>query len=490
VAVGLARRGSERAYSAVPSPPDLADALHVLAQLPGDVGLRLRCEPGELRRLELVTWAYGLDDRVDLRASAGPSATWTGDPRRASFQPGLTLAEAVEGRWPPGEGSWVGGGHDEVLTGHRIAVVSNLPAHYRIPLFAGLARRLERVGASMRVFFLRSSAGRRTWMEPGERLEFDYEVLAGVDLPVRRRPPRLPWGLTAALRRFDPTIAVSAGFSPAVSGRVQRYSRRTGIPFGVWSGETPALAARLSRGRRAQRQRLIRAADFGIAYGTQAASYLASLSPELPVTIGRNTSVLGTEAATHTRELGPVEMLAVGDLASARKGADVLAEALRAVPDRGCRLTIVGEGKLRRSLEREAADDARIRFAGALPPDAVAELLGRSDVFLFPSRSEVFGLVLVEAMSRGLATAVSSSVGAVADIAAPGRNCLLVHGHESSVWAEAIARLVRDAKLRASLGAAARRTIERRWTMEHAVEGSLAGLRLGARVASEEGLRR
>jgi glycosyltransferase involved in cell wall biosynthesis len=487
VAVGQARPSAERAGPGTSSPPDLADALHALAQLPEDVGLELRCDERALRRLELVAWAYGLEGRADLRAATGSSATWLRGAERIPRVPSLTIAEEVEGLWPAGCESSLDGGDDEVLAGHRIAVVSNLPAHYRIPLFAGLSRRLEAVGASLRVLFLRSSAGRRTWLHPEERFGFDHEILGGIDLPVRRRPPRLPLGLTASLRRFRPTLAVAAGFSPAVSGRVQRYARKAGIPFGVWSGETAALAARHPRVRQAQRRRLTEAADFGIAYGALAARYLASLAPRLPVAVGRNTSVLGTSEAARTAGGRPVELLAVGDLTSARKGADVLVSALRAVADQDCRLTVVGGGRVRKALEREAAGDARIRFTGSLPPPAVRDLLDASDVFLFPSREDVFGLVLVEAMSRGLAIGVSSAVGAVPDVAVPGRNCLVVDGHDPPVWAEAIAGLAGDPELRVELGNAAVRTIARRWTMDHAVEGSLAGLRLGARLALEGG---
>lgn len=466
------------------SPHGLAEALHALAQLPDDVSLQLGCDEAEMRRLELLTWAYGLDGRVELRPVASSCATWMRGAERIPYDPGLTVAETVEGLWPPGCESWLGGGDDHVLEGHRVALVSNLPAQYRIPLFAGLSRRLQAAGGSLRVLFLRSSAGSRTWLDSEDELDFEHEVVPGVDLPVRRRPPRLPLGLGAALRRYRPTIAVSAGLSPVVSGRVERYARAAGIPFGLWSGETATLAAGQPWVRRRQRQRLIGRADFAIAYGAAAARYLAGLAPQLPVTVARNTSVLAAGVPPRRPPGQTVELLTVGDLSSRRKGVDVLVEALRAVPQESCRLTVVGDGKVRKTLERAAAGDARVRFVGALPPAGVRAALGESDVFLFASRADVFGLVLVEAMSRGLAIGVSSAVGAVQDVAVPGLNCLVIGSHEPTHWVDAIARFAADADLRADLGEAALRTIARRWTMDHAVEGSLAGLRLGARLAA------
>lgn len=484
MAVGQARAGADRAGVTRASPHGLAEALHTVAQLPGDVGLELGCDVEEVRRLELMRWAYGLDGRVELRPASTSRATWMRGAERIRYDPGMTIAETVESLWPRDCESWLGCGDDQVLDGHRVAVVSNLPAHYRIPLFAGLARRVEAAGGSLRILFLRGSAGRRTWLNSEEGLDFEHEVVPGVDLPVRRRPPRLPLGLGAALRRYRPTIAVSAGLSPVVSGRVQRYAGAAGIPFGLWSGETATLAARQPWARRRQRQRLVEKTDFAIAYGTLAARYLASLARQLPVVVGRNTSVRETAASERPTRGGTVELLTVGDLTSARKGVDVLLDALRTVPEVSCRLTVVGDGKARTGLEREADGDARVRFVGALPPSGVRAALGESDVFLFPSRADVFGLALVEAMSQGLTVAVSSAVGAVPDVAVPGRNCLVIDSHEPTHWADAIARFVEDAELRAHLGEAGRRTIARRWTMDHSVEGTLAGLRLGARLAA------
>jgi glycosyltransferase involved in cell wall biosynthesis len=395
------------------------------------------------------------------------------------------MAETVEALWPSDVASWLGSGDDHVLEGHRVTVVTNLPTQYRIPLFARIAHRLDAAGGSLRVLFLRSSAGSRTWLDPEEWLDFEHEFVPGLDLPVRRRPPRLPLGLEAALRRSRPTIAVSAGLSPVVSGTAQRYARKAGIPFGLWSGETPALAARQPWARRRQRQRLVDRADFAITYGVLAARYVATLAPQLPVTLGRNTSVLGPAVRARRHPRRTVELITVGDLTSRRKGVDVLIEALGTVPQDSCRLTVVGDGRQRTRLERQAAADARVRFVGALRPAGVRGALDESDVLLFPSRADVFGLVLVEAMSRGLAVGVSSAVGAVPDVALPGQNCLVIDGSEPHAWAEAISRLVCSPKLSADLGDAASGTIARRWTIDHAVEGSLAGLRLAARLGTD-----
>ena len=63
---------------------------------------------------------------------------------------------------------------------------------------------------------------------------------------------------------------------------------------------------------------------------------------------------------------------------------------------------IVGDGPARRALE-EAYPDAV--FLGALEGEALAAVYASADVFVFPSRTDTFGLVLLEALASGLPVA-------------------------------------------------------------------------------------
>ncbi len=63
---------------------------------------------------------------------------------------------------------------------------------------------------------------------------------------------------------------------------------------------------------------------------------------------------------------------------------------------------VVGDGPARRGLEAAHPDAV---FLGHLSGDALARVYGGSDVFVFPSLTDTFGLVLLEAMSSGLPVA-------------------------------------------------------------------------------------
>ncbi|HVV41650.1 MAG TPA: glycosyltransferase family 1 protein [Nitrobacter sp.] len=63
---------------------------------------------------------------------------------------------------------------------------------------------------------------------------------------------------------------------------------------------------------------------------------------------------------------------------------------------------VVGEGPARAALERAYPD---VRFLGARTGKQLAEIYAAADVFVFPSRTDTFGLVLLEALASGLPVA-------------------------------------------------------------------------------------
>jgi glycosyltransferase involved in cell wall biosynthesis len=63
---------------------------------------------------------------------------------------------------------------------------------------------------------------------------------------------------------------------------------------------------------------------------------------------------------------------------------------------------VVGDGPQRRKLEHEYPD---VHFAGARHGDALAAAYAGADVFVFPSKTDTFGLVVLEALASGLPVA-------------------------------------------------------------------------------------
>lgn len=138
----------------------------------------------------------------------------------------------------------------------------------------------------------------------------------------------------------------------------------------------------------------------------------------------------------------------------AEKGLDVLAAVLRALEARGVRhrSVVVGDGPERAAL---AAQLPNTRFLGQQQGEALATAYASSDVFLFPSRTETFGNVTLEAMASGLAAVCADAPGS-GSLVRPGATGFLAPPHDATVFLEHVERLVTDAPLRARFGAQAR----------------------------------
>jgi glycosyltransferase involved in cell wall biosynthesis len=121
-------------------------------------------------------------------------------------------------------------------------------------------------------------------------------------------------------------------------------------------------------------------------------------------------------------------------------------------------LLVTGEGPAREALaaQVEHAGLARnVRFIGYLDryrelPDAYAA----ADVFVFPSRTETQGLVLLEAMAAGTPVLALAEMG-TRDILAPQLGCVIGRDSEAGFAAQ-LAALLADRERRESLGRQAR----------------------------------
>ena len=129
--------------------------------------------------------------------------------------------------------------------------------------------------------------------------------------------------------------------------------------------------------------------------------------------------------------------------------------------ERAAVLVVAGDGPSRSALEREAASiglrDA-VRFAGFIDQARLVDLYKAADLFLFASKSETQGLVLVEAMAGGT-PAVAVDARGVRDVVEDGANGFLVPEDED-VFAERALEALSDRSCYDGLVVGARKTAE------------------------------
>jgi glycosyltransferase involved in cell wall biosynthesis len=172
---------------------------------------------------------------------------------------------------------------------------------------------------------------------------------------------------------------------------------------------------------------------------------------------------------------GDLLVLSVGRI-SAEKRLDILLSAIELlrIERPGVRLVIAGDGPARDELESSAPDG--VEFLGELHGDELAVLYACADVFCFPSTTDTFGQVLLEAGASGLPV-IAARAGGTLELVEHERTGLLVRPAGVDEMADALRRLAEEPKLRIRLGRTARSVALER-THERAFGELLEGWRL------------
>ncbi len=119
-------------------------------------------------------------------------------------------------------------------------------------------------------------------------------------------------------------------------------------------------------------------------------------------------------ASAVTPSAGPVQLLYLGQLVE-RKGVDILLRALGPLTDLDWALTLIGSGDTKDALEALAQErnlGSRVTFQSALENEAAMQQMAGSDVFVLPSRHDGWGVVVNEALLRGVPVICSDHCGA------------------------------------------------------------------------------
>ncbi len=171
-------------------------------------------------------------------------------------------------------------------------------------------------------------------------------------------------------------------------------------------------------------------------------------------------------------------LLSIGRLVTF-KGFEYLIDACAELERRGLNFTceIIGDGPLRGDLEariRKLNLSDRVHLLGSLSQGAVLEKLGSADIFALASvtdtqgASDVFPTVIIEAMAAARPV-VSTRLAGIPESVVDGETGILVPPENTTALAEALSRLIQDAKLRLRFGRAGRARIEQHFRIERTV---------------------
>lgn len=279
--------------------------------------------------------------------------------------------------------------------------------------------------------------------------------------------PRAQAGAASTLAALpDGTLVLADGLAyGAMAGEARVNSRRLRIvalvhhPLAEESGLDAATALALA----ASERDALRSARHVVVTSRQTAALL----PTYGVASDRTTVVEpGTDPAPLARgsRSDVVHLLCVATL-TPRKGHAVLLRALSQIAHLPWHLTCVGgpvHPETARQIDETIASlgfGGRVTLAGEGDDRMLAGAYERADVFVLPTLYEGYGMVVAEALARGLPV-IGTSTGAIADLVGHDAGIVVPPGNDRAL-AGALELVLQDGPVRARLAAGAQRARRR-----------------------------
>lgn len=361
----------------------------------------------------------------------------------------------------------------------KICVLTNILAPYRIGLFERIARKVGR----LTVVTMASGHSNRHWELPDSNLEVVVLPGAHVRLPWNDEPYHFNTSVWKTLRRIDPDVVISGGFT-AANVAAYLYCRVHRRRYVSWGELTLHDGAQRSFIRRFLRRRLISGSDANIAsssvardafehYGAARSRVLLSVMPvdvdwyRDTATAFRASPAFGSLGIKYSR---PV-LLSIGRLVDV-KGYDELFDIYAGLVELHplASLLIAGEGAKRAEYEARVRERGwrNVHFLGYLQPPDIVALLGIADVFVFHTRFDPFGAVLSEAMAAGTISVTSQHAAATRDLVQDGVSGFVIDPKNTADSVRAIDTALRLTGAERSAMRRAAYTAVKRWDFDTA----------------------
>ena len=281
----------------------------------------------------------------------------------------------------------------------------------------------------------------------------------------------LPLGIFGMLLRFRPQVIFTSGFSTwSVLSLVLGALRGSRVVI-LYDGSSPGVDLARRSFRIALRRVMARRADAFMTNSRAGATYLARTLRAAGYKVFRRPYLVPSSEALSAFDERPVEglrrpvFLFIGRV-SYRKGFPALLEACAALARRGRRdfsLLVVGAGPEREKW-RERADrlglGGVVRWAGQVDYGRLGAWISSSDVLVFPSLTDVWGMAVLEAMAFARPVICSRRAGA-SEIVEEGHGGFLFDPHRPEELAAIMERFIAEPELARELGARARQILTR-----------------------------
>ncbi len=344
----------------------------------------------------------------------------------------------------------------------KVAFVTNLMAHYRVPCFMELVSQFR---GKITFFLLSDHMKHRQFIITTEKHSLPVVYLKSISLP----------------NRPDDDIHISNIF-PVISGKydiivLSGWAEPTYLLLWLWGVlrgkkiifwiESTLMDKKRGNFKDYIKKLLLKKVSGCIVPGMKSAEYCAYLGlPKNKIFIAPNAADKNffskmakklmplKEDLRKEKKINNFTIFFAGRLVEKFKNLSIVIKASKILIQKGYTHTLLigGDGPDRKYYENLAQKDHHIKFLGNLDRESLCEYYALADIFILPSISETWGFVLNEAMEFGLPLIVSDKVGAAPDLVIHGENGYIFSAGDSMGLAVYLKKIMSNEKLQKNMG--------------------------------------
>jgi len=328
----------------------------------------------------------------------------------------------------------------------KVIIINNIISPLRVFLYNKLNKHFNSKGWKLKVIFLSETDKNRNW-EKSAGIEFEYEVLNNFAIRTHEKDLNtffINLKIINVLRRENPDKIICFGWDHFAAYAANQWARKNAKEFILWSGSTKYEKSWRRVVTKPLVRWLVKNSSGFIAYGTRAREYLIFLGAD-PEKIGifynpvdidyfkdkskefdiRDRNKLKSKIGINTSKTivfsgRLIEMKGVFDMLYGFKSyqqddPDVSLLVMGKGPDKGKMVSIIHSERIK-----------NVFFVDFIQYDDLYKYYSISNLLLFPSHQDIWGLVVNEAMACGLPVITTNETGASVDLVQEGKNGYII----------------------------------------------------------------
>lgn len=333
----------------------------------------------------------------------------------------------------------------------KVLFVTNVPSPYRVKFFNELGKYCE-----LTVLFEKKTSDERdaSWKE------YSFDTFKGVFLNGKSISVDMAYcpEIVSYVKEQQWDAVICSDFLSPTGMKLTGYLKRRHIPYMLESDG--GFASSDSFLKKALKKKAIGGADFYLSTGKSHDDYYASYGAprdkiiRYPFSSVSEKEILSAPVSAEDKKafrekLGLTEqqvVLAVGQFIP-RKGFDILLNAAKDISHEVGIYFVGGSPTEEYVRLKEQYHLDNVHFVGFKKPDELKKYYMAADVFVLPTREDIWGLVINEAMAFGLPIVTTDRCLAGVELIKDGENGFIVPVEDSKALADSLNRILSDSEL-------------------------------------------